>query len=53
MTKGNTLITQIKQNHKHIKTEMHNIITMYPTENNTEVHPQMASTTSLKTLNQQ
>ena len=24
---------------------MHNIITMYPTENNTEVHPQMASTT--------
>ena len=24
---------------------------MYPTENNIEVHPQMASTTSIKTIN--
>ena len=53
MTRGNAFITQIKPNHKHRETEMHNIITMYPIEKNTEVHPQMASATSIKTLNQQ
>ena len=48
MTRGNAFITQIKLNHKHRKNEMHNIITMYPIENNIEVHPHMASTTSIK-----
>ena len=53
MTRGNTFITQIETKSQVRRTEMHNIITMYPTKNNIEVHPQQVSTTSIETINQQ